>query len=75
MIEVDALSKTFTTHRKEPGLMGSVRSLFRREKVVKQAVRGAIVSTPSVRSRPYARIRSTASCRRSGVMGWSSPRL
>src|SRR5262245_10187864 len=39
MIEVDALSKSFTTHRKDPGLWGSVRSLFRREKVVKLAVR------------------------------------
>ena len=41
MIESIALSKTFTTHRKDPGLWGSVRSLFRREKVVKDAVRQA----------------------------------
>ncbi|HEU4339148.1 MAG TPA: ATP-binding cassette domain-containing protein [Planctomycetota bacterium] len=41
MIEVEALSKTFTTHRKDPGLWGSIRSLFRREKVVKHAVREA----------------------------------
>ncbi|HKR56045.1 MAG TPA: ATP-binding cassette domain-containing protein [Gemmatimonadales bacterium] len=41
MIEVESLSKTFTTHRKEPGLWGSVRSLFKREKVLKHAVRGA----------------------------------
>jgi len=41
MIEVDALSKTFTTHRKDPGLWGSIRSLFRREKVLKHAVREA----------------------------------
>jgi ABC-2 type transport system ATP-binding protein len=41
MIDADALSKTFTTHRKDPGLWGSVRSLFRREKVVKHAVRSA----------------------------------
>jgi ABC-2 type transport system ATP-binding protein len=41
MIESNALSKTFTTHRKDPGLWGSVRSLFRREKVVKVAVREA----------------------------------
>jgi ABC-2 type transport system ATP-binding protein len=41
MIEADALSKTFTTHRKDPGLWGSVRSLFRREKVTKHAVRSA----------------------------------
>src|SRR5262245_4361197 len=41
MIEVAALSKTFTTHRKDPGLWGSVRSLFRREKVTTRAVRAA----------------------------------
>ena len=41
MIEVDALSKTFTTHRKDPGLWGSVRALFKREKVVKRAVHEA----------------------------------
>ncbi len=41
MIEVDALSKTFSTHRKDPGLWGSVRSLFRRERVLKHAVRAA----------------------------------
>jgi ABC-2 type transport system ATP-binding protein len=41
MIEAQALSKTFTTHRKDPGLWGSVRSLFRREKVVKLAVKEA----------------------------------
>ena len=41
MIEADGLSKTFTTHRKDPGLWGSIRSLFWREKVLKHAVRGA----------------------------------
>ncbi|HZN63028.1 MAG TPA: ATP-binding cassette domain-containing protein [Planctomycetota bacterium] len=41
MIEVDALSKSFTTHRKDPGLWGSVRSLFSREKVTKRAVHEA----------------------------------
>src|SRR5262245_23555135 len=41
MIEVAALSKTFTTHRKDPGLWGSVRSLFRREKVTTRAVHEA----------------------------------
>lgn len=41
MIESIGLSKTFTTFRKDPGLWGSVRSLFRREKVTKVAVRGA----------------------------------
>ncbi|MHC4956451.1 MAG: ABC transporter ATP-binding protein [Planctomycetota bacterium] len=39
MIEVDALSKTFVVHKKAPGLMGSVKSLFVREKVEKRAVR------------------------------------
>src|SRR4026207_685169 len=43
MIEVDALSKTFTTHRKDPGLWGSVRSLYKREKVIKRAVHEANV--------------------------------
>ena len=39
MIHVENLSKTFHVHRKEPGLRASVRSLFRRERVEKQAVR------------------------------------
>jgi ABC-2 type transport system ATP-binding protein len=39
MIKVDSLSKDFHVHRKAPGLWGSVRSLVRREKVTKQAVR------------------------------------
>ena len=39
MIQVEKLSKTFTVHRKEPGLAGSIRSLFRREYVDKHAVR------------------------------------
>jgi ABC-2 type transport system ATP-binding protein len=41
MIEAHGLSKTFTVHRKDPGLWGSVKSLFRREKVHKHAVRDA----------------------------------
>jgi ABC-2 type transport system ATP-binding protein len=41
LIEAESLSKTFTTHRKDPGLLASVRSLFRRESVTKHAVRGA----------------------------------
>ena len=41
MIEVDRLSKTFTVHRKEPGLAGSIRALFHRENVEKKAVREA----------------------------------
>ena len=40
MIEVDGLSKTFVVHKKAPGLMGSLKSLFVREKVEKQAVNG-----------------------------------
>jgi ABC-2 type transport system ATP-binding protein len=39
MIEVSELSKTFYVHRKEPGLMGSLRSLFVRERFAKHAVR------------------------------------
>ena len=33
MIEVEQLSKTFHVHKKDPGLLGSVRSLFRRERI------------------------------------------
>jgi ABC-2 type transport system ATP-binding protein len=40
MIQVDNLCKTFTVHKKEPGLGASFRSLFRREYVEKRAVRG-----------------------------------
>ena len=39
MIEVDKLSKTFVVHKKAPGLGGSIRALFVREKVEKRAVR------------------------------------
>ena len=39
MIQLEKLSKTFTVHRKEPGLAGSIRSLFRREYIDKRAVR------------------------------------
>ena len=39
MIEVERLSKTFRVPRKDPGFRGSLRSLFRREYVVKAAVR------------------------------------
>ncbi len=39
MIQVDRLSKTFYVHRKAPGLGGSIRSLFRREKFPRHAVR------------------------------------
>ena len=40
MIHCENLSKTYTVHKKEPGLKGSVRSLFKREKIEKKAVRG-----------------------------------
>lgn len=39
MIDVQNLSKTFRVHHKEPGLKGSVRSLFRRKWVEKHALR------------------------------------
>lgn len=39
MIKVRGLTKEFTVHRKEPGLAGSLKSLFAREKVVKTAIR------------------------------------
>lgn len=40
MIEVRDLTKSFRVARKEPGLKGSVRALFRRQFVLKEAVRG-----------------------------------
>ncbi len=39
MIEANRLSKTYTIHKKEPGLAGSVRALFKREYIQKRAVR------------------------------------
>ncbi len=39
MIRVDGLSKTFYVHRKAPGVLASLRSLFRRERIPKYAVR------------------------------------
>ncbi len=38
MIHVDDLSKTFYVHKKDPGLIGSLRSLFHRRKTAKHAV-------------------------------------
>lgn len=38
MIEVKGLHKTFKVHEKEPGFMGSVKSLFSREYVEKKAL-------------------------------------
>jgi ABC-2 type transport system ATP-binding protein len=40
VIEVEGLRKTFVVHRKEPGLLGSLKSLVRRRHVEKVAVRG-----------------------------------
>lgn len=39
MIKVTNLHKTFITHHKEPGLKGSVKALFRREKIPKDALK------------------------------------
>jgi ABC-2 type transport system ATP-binding protein len=39
MIEVEKLSKTYTVHKKEPGLKGSLKALFVREAVEKHALR------------------------------------
>jgi ABC-2 type transport system ATP-binding protein len=39
MIKVTGLRKTFTSHKKEPGLMGSVKALVKREMVVKEALK------------------------------------
>lgn len=41
MIEVQGLSKTFTVFKKDPGFWGSVRSLFKREWLEKQALKEA----------------------------------
>lgn len=40
MIVAQGLEKTFFVHEKEPGLKGSLRSLVRRQKVPRHAVRG-----------------------------------
>ena len=40
MIQVDGLSKVFHVHQKAPGLIGSLKSLFVRERVEKRAVSG-----------------------------------
>lgn len=39
MIKVQDLRKSFTTHIKEPGLAGSIKSLVRRKKITKEAVK------------------------------------
>ena len=38
MIEVKDLSKIFHVHKKEPGLRGSIKSLFKREFIEKIAL-------------------------------------
>lgn len=44
MIEVNQLSKTFTVFKKDPGFWGSVRSLFKREWLNKEALKNATFS-------------------------------
>lgn len=44
MIQVTNLSKTFETHKKQPGLVGSIKSLFKREWVTKTAVKSVSLS-------------------------------
>ena len=44
MIEVQELTKSFTVHKKEAGLLGSVKSLFSRQQVEKKAVAGVSFS-------------------------------
>mgnify|MGYP001381480693 CR=1 FL=1 len=39
-ILVENLSKTYFVHQKEPGLLGSIGSLFRRKTTAKRAVEG-----------------------------------
>ncbi|MFH0792492.1 MAG: ATP-binding cassette domain-containing protein [bacterium] len=41
MIKAENLSKTFTVHKKAPGLMGSIKSLVFRQKILREAVKGA----------------------------------
>ncbi|UJF35525.1 ABC transporter ATP-binding protein [Paenibacillus hexagrammi] len=44
LIDVNNLSKQFTYHKKEPGLKSSVSNLFRRERLVKHAVKNITFS-------------------------------
>jgi ABC-2 type transport system ATP-binding protein len=39
MIRVEGLRKTFTSHVKEPGLVGSLQGLFRRKTITKEALK------------------------------------
>lgn len=47
MIRVSRLSKTFRVHQKEPGLAGSLRSLFTRKWVEKHAVKNVSLNVSS----------------------------
>lgn len=44
MIQVDHLVKEFETHKKAPGLVGSIKSLFKRELVTRRAVNDVSLS-------------------------------
>jgi len=44
VIDVKNLTKTFKTHRKEPGLLGSIKGLFRREAFYNEAVKSVSFS-------------------------------
>jgi ABC-2 type transport system ATP-binding protein len=44
VIEVSKLTKTFKTYRKEPGLIGSIKGLFRREAFYNEAVKSVSFS-------------------------------
>lgn len=44
LIEVNDLKKTYIVHRKEPGFVGSVRSLFFRKNVEKHALNGVTLN-------------------------------
>jgi ABC-2 type transport system ATP-binding protein len=40
VIEVEQLAKSFRVHRKEPGLKGSLKAVFKRDWIVKHALKG-----------------------------------
>lgn len=40
VIRVNTLSKTYTSYRKQPGFLGSMKSLFHREKIFSEALKG-----------------------------------
>lgn len=43
-IECHELTKTYVSHKKQPGILGAVRGLFTREKVLVEAVKGVSLS-------------------------------